>query len=221
MTEWDALYGSGRYDNVTLEANFSQLVRNFAHKGAAILELGCGAGVNVPIFVTERMDYAGIDGSSVAIKQAEAKYPYLRGRFVCCDFTASLPCHGAQIICERASLPHNDIQAIQRCVDMIRDALPVGGGFISSDWFSTSHSDFGKGTPHGQDTFTFSDGQFVGAGKVHFSDESELRELFHGFECRYLVERITRYVKRDERAFWHRDDASYQGAVWDMVWKKQ
>lgn len=222
VNEWDALYQSGRHDTVGIEANFAQLIKNFSHKGAAVLELGCGMGANVPLFVSEGADYAGIDGSSEAVSQAGKRFPYLRGRFICADFTTTLPIHGAQIVCERASLSHNGIEAIQRCVDMIRSHLPANGLFISSDWFSDKHSEYGGGTALGQGTFTgYADGQFAGVGAVHFSDAGELLELFAGFECMYLVERVHRHLKRDARAHWHRDDPDYQTAVFDMVWRKQ
>jgi hypothetical protein len=58
-----------------------------------------------------------------------------------------------------------------------------GAKFIGIDWFSTAHSDAALGSPAG-DANTRKDipsGQFAGVGRVHFSDEMHLRDLFSGF----------------------------------------
>jgi hypothetical protein len=55
-------------------------------------------------------------------------------------------------------------------------------------------------------------GQFVGTGKVHFSDEAHLRDLFSSFEIIFLEEKlVTRREPQDNHQF----------ASWNIVARKR
>lgn len=221
---WNALYEANRFGNGTA-SEFNLYISNFVHQHATVLELGCGTGVNIPQFLNKNADYYGIDGSEIAVAKALKNFPSLTGRITHGDFTQALgPYTYTDIICERASLPHNDIESITRCVALIKERLQVGGLFISSDWFSVSHSELKRGEiVEARTRRDYPDGQFLGAGTVHFSNEREIRELFDGWECICLIERLTRYVSPLNGTHWVSkvaDGSAYTSAVFDMVWRK-
>lgn len=211
---------------------FERLMDIFVAEIGSVLELGCGVGMNIPYFSHREADYYGIDGSDSAVKSLLERYPALSGRVSVGDFTRelSLVPNGYDVICERASIPHNDIASIRRCLDLVYGALKPGGIFISSDWFSSWHSEFVRGSKLGQGTREdYPDGQFLGIGKVHFSDELELVDLFGKFEGIHLEERVVRRLAPNNlvkevvqfrymsRAF---DSVDYRSCVWDIVVRK-
>ncbi len=58
--------------------------------GAAVLDLGCGAGVPIASTLAERHEVVGIDFSEAQIRRAKANVP--AGRFVCAELlSADLP----------------------------------------------------------------------------------------------------------------------------------
>jgi hypothetical protein len=66
--------------------------------------------------------------------------------------------------------------------------MKPGGLFFGIDWFSTRHSEYPNGEA-GEDANTrtgFRTGQFSGMGRVHFSDEAHIRDLFGRFEIKVL-----------------------------------
>lgn len=220
---WDEIYSADKAPFG--QSSFWKLLEEFLTPGMAAVELGCGQANNLAKFVQLQVDYAGIDFSTVAIEKARKKYPSVRDRFVCGDFTNTLPFSGMNVVCERASVTHNDIESIRRCIALVHSVLPVGGLFISMDWFSTFHSEFSRGAIVDEFTRTdYPDGQFYLAGNVHFSSKDELLDLFDGWECFKLEERITRYLKPDPRATWLTTmpkGETYVSAVWDQVWEKR
>ena len=42
--------------------------------GGRVLELGCGAGANIPFFLALGMDYYAIEGSPTIVKQLHKRY---------------------------------------------------------------------------------------------------------------------------------------------------
>lgn len=211
---------------------FEKLLNIFVSETGKLLELGTGVGMNIPYFSGRDVDYYGVEGSESAVKLLVETYPMLKGRVSLGDFTKELPLvpEGYDVICERASIPHNDLASIQRCLDLVYGALKPGGIFISSDWFSTRHSEVYRGTEIEQGTrINYPDGQFLDAGTIHFSGEMELIDLFGKFEGIHLEERITRRVAPNKlvkevvkfrymsKAF---DSMDYRSAVFDIVVRK-
>jgi SAM-dependent methyltransferase len=179
-----------------------------------VLELGCGAGANIPLFRTFKVKYFGIDGSPTIVKQLHERYPDLANNIACGDFTTVQPFAGDfDLILDRASLTHNSTAAIARAIKLTFESLKTGGIFIGSDWFSTNHSDFESSEPS-IDTLTrtnYKSGQFVGTGQVHFSDEAHLRELFSQFEIIFMEEKLMRRTEPKD---------GHQFASWNIVAKK-
>jgi len=154
-----------------------------------VLELGCGAGANIPLFRRLGVRYHAIEGSETVVKMLAGQFPEYRSTIKVGDFTMELPFEGEfDLIVDRASLPHNTTSSIKRCLQLVESRLAPHEKFIGIDWFSTDHSDYPKGKPAG-DAYTktaFSDGPFKGVGAVHFFDKSHLFEIFEGFNIARL-----------------------------------
>lgn len=228
--EWDDWYAN----NHPIEGwypHLNKLFDIFVVEAAKVLELGVGSGGNVRPALKRGYGYHGIEGSEKAVATLHAAYPDLKGRLVHGDFTEALPFGGEfDLIFDRASLPHNDMASMQRCIGLVYDALKPGGIFIASDWFSSWHSEFARGERLGFGTRTrYTDGQFRNIGVVQFLDLNCLADLFSAFDGIHVEERIilrpgpNRLVKMPIN-FRHISiefaDRDYRSAVWDLVVRK-
>ncbi|HUX95591.1 MAG TPA: class I SAM-dependent methyltransferase [Bacteroidales bacterium] len=203
-SEWEKTYASNQ-QIVLWPWNdlVSYIMRYTKPKSSSesVLELGCGSGANIPFFKQLGIKYFGLEGSPTIVKMLKEKFPEFAKNIRVADFTYEIPFEGLfDIVVDRASLTHNDTKSIRSCLSMIHERMKPGASYIGIDWFSTNHSDFLKGKPIG-DGFThdnYSDGQFLGVGKVHFSDKEHIQELFEGFEIKILEEkRIYRAIPSD------------------------
>ena len=225
--EWNAAYESPKPLKSMQDLELNIFISDVS-KGAqncTALELGCGQCHNYPTFRDAGIAYYGIDGSAAALCAGVQRFPALAEKVYLADFTAiELPI-GAQIICDRAAIAHNDIASIKRCVKQIYKALPDGGIFIGIDWFSSNHSEANRGERVDERTRTgYEDGQFKGIGNVNFSSQDDLLDLFRDFKIGMLRERTRRmpvpysaskymnfgYISK----YFH--EREYQAAVWDI-----
>ena len=185
---WERTYAAGAHRSLW---PWSDLV-SYAHRYAApltegvrVLELGPGAGANIPFFREIGARYFGVDGSLTAVLRLRQRFPEYAAQIEVGDFTRVMPFTGPfDLVVDRGSLTHNTTEDIRRAVALLRQCLRPGGGFIGIDWFSTQHDDAKGGTP-AEDAWTrtaYTEGQFTGVGRVHFSDEGHLRELLQGFD---------------------------------------
>lgn len=230
---WDAKY-SNTNGAGGIEARLLWLLRMYVGDpltGQRILEFGSGCGANIPALRNLGADYWGIEGSRAAVDRIDARIPEISGKVWCGDFTKPHPLGSEfDILIDRASIAHNDAAGVIAATENVWASLKPGGLFVSSDWFSIAHSEFGCGELVDSRTFTdYPDGQFVGVGRVHFSDEQELKRLFSKFEPAMLVERITRRpapgfvppgIQREPWISRRFDDVDYHSAVWDIVVRK-
>lgn len=230
MNEWERRYLDGKVNGQPV-GHFHHLINMHVVEAERTLEIGCGLGGNIPSLLDKPTEYFGIEGSQTAVTAVHQRWPNLRNNIVCGDFTKEIPFErdSFDLICERASIPHNDLPAIHRCMDMIFALLKPGGLFISSDWFSSAHSEVVRGREVSKGTRTdYPDGQFDGIGTVHFSDEAELLSIFRRFERIRLTENITRrpapgFVEAPEDFRWISPEfaaTEYRSAVWDIVVRK-
>jgi hypothetical protein len=93
---------------------------------------------------------------------------------------------------DRASLTHNSTQAIRNSLELIRSRMKDNAKFIGIDWFSTRQEDFKLGE-QAEDPFTktrITQGSFTGVGRVHFSDQEHLTDLFKGFHIEVLEHKL-------------------------------
>jgi SAM-dependent methyltransferase len=109
--------------------------------GDAVLELGCGAGANVPFFRELGVDYYSIEVSESAVTKLLQRFPELDGNVVVGDFTLEIPFDTQfDYIVDRASLAANSTSAITVSLELIADTLRSGGKMITVDMYSTEHS---------------------------------------------------------------------------------
>lgn len=229
--QWSEHYDTRPFFDRGRYPYFEKTLDIFVADCGRTLELGCAFGANVPYFAHRHADYHGVDGSDKAIGVLLDRHPQLVGKVMVGDFTKAIPFEpGFDLIVDRASMPHNDIASIKRAADLIYDALKPGGLFIAADWFSTWHSEYRRGTVLERGTRTdYPDGQFRGVGKVHFSDDDELSQIFSRFEGVHLEERCTRrvgpcyLVQKPVKFRWISEEyamVDYRSAVWDFVVRK-
>ena len=196
--DWENTYASGTHLSVWPWSDIVSLVNRHCKPlitkgGGRVVELGCGAGANIPFFLALGMDYYAIEGSPTIVRQLHKRYPELADKVKVGDFTNDQPfLNDFDIVIDRASLTHNTTKAIRQALQIAYDSLKVGGIFIGTDWFSKNHTDF-KGGEKSEDEFTRNNhtkGQFIGVGNVHFSDEPHLRDLFSKFEIIFMEEKL-------------------------------
>lgn len=216
--EWDERYTASSHLSVWPWSDVVSLVHRHCRPLIAgrgrVLELGCGAGANIPLFRALNVEYFGIDGSPTIVKQLQDRYRDTTVKIVCGDFTVDQNL-GAKfdLVLDRASVTHNNTASIARALRIAFDSLNEGGLFIGVDWFSKNHTDFLSGDQI-DDEYTrchHADGPFAGVGKVHFSDELHMRDLFHDFEVIYMEEKL---IRRCE------PKGNYQIAAWNIVARK-
>jgi len=163
-------------------------------KNFKVLELGCGAGANIPFFQALGVDYYSMDGSASIINQLVKKFPDLNNKLLVGDFTKELPFDiKFDLIVDRAALTHNSETAIKYCLHNIKEQLKNEGKFIGIDWFSDKHSDFQLGQKIQGDQYSrqdFKSGQFIGVGLVHFSNKKHLLKLFKEWDFLIMEEKV-------------------------------
>src|SRR5579872_2200244 len=150
--EWDARYAEGTHQSVWPWTDIVALVRRHGGnlRGNKALELGCGAGANIPFLLSLGVDYYAIDGSETVVGGLGERFPALRERILVGDFTRRIPFESQfDLIIDRAAVTHNDTEAIRACLALVWNALRPGGLFIGVDWFSMSNSQFVRGEPAG------------------------------------------------------------------------
>jgi len=191
--EWETVYRDGKQRASWPWSDVISLVKGQKlPKGVRVLELGCGAGANIPFFLADGYDYVGIDGSDTIVMQLRQRFPQIERSLVAGDFTAAFPEGPYRLILDRASLVCNREDDIRRCIGNIHDALEPGGLFIGIDWYSIASDAYRLGADAG-DRFSrtgIDTGPFAGLGVIHFSDKDHLLDLFRGFEILQLQEKV-------------------------------
>ena len=188
--EWEQLYKNNTHQSIWPWSDLISLI--YRHKsevtGNRLLELGCGAGANISLFNTLKFDYYGMDGSESSIQNLKLRFPELENKLFVGDFTKSLPVDQCDVIVDRAAVTHNSLSDIKKTVDLIYSSLKAGGLFICIDMFSTKHFEYENGSAS-SDEFTrdnYQQGQFVGTGKVHFTNTEMIQQLFKKFDLIHL-----------------------------------
>ena len=214
-TEWERCYLDNTQMSVWPWSDVVSLVHRYCNGlisgSGRVLELGCGAGANIPFFQALGVDYFAVEGSPAIVKQLHQRYPDFIDQISVGDFTVVQPFKGAfDLVIDRAAITHNSFTAIKDTLESVLVSLIPGGIFIGSDWFSTKHSDY-FGGEMSVDKYTrnhYTKGQFIGVGGVHFSDEHHLKELFSQFEILLMEEKI---IKQYEPL------GNHQFASWNIV----
>lgn len=187
-SEWENIYQRNEQLSIWPWSDLVSYVMRYSKPVAEkfkVLELGCGAGANIPFFQHLKVDYYAIEGSTSIVNHLHNKYPSLSTKIKTGDFTQEFPFDVSfDLIFDRASITHNNTDTIRNCISLIYSHLKQGNIFIGIDWFSTSHSEFKNGiiTDDENTKSHFINGQFNNVGQVHFSDKLHLVKLFEKFE---------------------------------------
>ncbi len=218
--EWDQRFKENTHNSIW---PWSDLVSYFYRysdvkngRPLKILELGSGAGANIPFFGSfgAQIEYWGCDGSLSVISRLKSQYPKLRDRLSVCDFTSEkLPTHDVDIVIDRAAITHNSTEAIVSVLQNISESLAPGGAFIGIDWFSVKYSEFRRGQPT-EDPFTrtnYVTGPFANLGRVHFSDQEHIKKLFEDFQIEVLEHKVIEQFL---------PDPTFNFASWNIVARK-
>jgi SAM-dependent methyltransferase len=216
--EWDARYKANAQLSVWPWSDLIGFVMRYSRPTGPeyrVLELGCGAGANIPFFRDLGVHYYAIEGSPAIVETLWRKFPELQENIMVGDFTKSIPFPVEfDLIVDRSSLTHNSTSSIKRCLSLVCAQLRANGKYIGIDWFSTRHSEFHKGLPD-EDVNTksgYTEGQFSQVGRVHFSNQTHLQELFDNFTLEVLEHKIiTKQIPMSDHVF----------AAWNLVGRKK
>lgn len=211
--EWDVSYKKNSNISVWPWSDLVSYVMRYARPKpqSCVLELGCGAGANIPFFMSLGVKYYAIEGSVTMIKRLKKKFPKLKDDIILGDFTHGIPFQeNFDLIVDRSSVTHNPEKSIRQCLEHVRKKLKHDGMYIGTDWFSTLHSEYKKGKKD-EDPYTrigYLTGQFANVGRVHFSDKSHIEDLFEKFSILVLEHKIVKAeIPKNNKIF----------AVWNIV----
>ena len=218
--EWEEEYRHGMQNSVWPWSDLVSYVMRYARperKPFRVLELGFGAGANIPFMLSLGVDYFGTEGSATAVELARQRFSGDNVHVDCCDFTQNIPFDGSfNLVIDRSSLTHNGTTAIRTCLTRLHSLMDKDAKFIGVDWFSTEHSDFEEGHEE-EDYYTrtrFASGQFANVGRVHFSDRGHILDLFEtaGFAL----------ARPEHKAYRLEIPAgNHQLAAWNLLAKKR
>lgn len=207
--EWEEVYKRGMHNSIW---PWSDVVSMFHHyfkgdrTGLKVLELGCGAGANIPFFASLGISYFGIEGSGMQVEKLRHKYMKNGGsiNIVQGDFTKEIPFNEKfDLVLDRSSVTHNSTEEIKDALRIMNGRLNRGGYYFGIDWFSTNYDMFSDESLQYEvvdsNTRIFQTGYFAGLGSVHFSDEGHIRSLFEGLEIVECWERIETWMEPDNK----------------------
>jgi SAM-dependent methyltransferase len=217
--EWDELYKQSAHLSIWPWSDVVSLVmRNCRQDFSSdfrVLELGCGAGANIPFFLSIKLKYYAMEGSPNIVETLKGKYPEIKDNIVVGDFTKTFPFEGKfDLILDRASVTCNSEESIRSTMNNIRTFLKPGGKFIGVDWYSVENTEFGIGEEI-DDPYTriFKEkGEFINTGRVHFFDKNHLESFYEGLRIVNLVHKTNQYYIPD--------NSGYRFCSWNVVAEK-
>lgn len=196
--EWDDRYKEHGHESVWPWSDLVSYVSRYSKpnkKNFCVLELGCGAGANIPFFLSLGVEYYAVDGSKTVIESLKKRFPALKNRLKVGDFTKEIPFSRTfDLIFDRASLTHNTTRDIKHALEIVYDKLNSNGKFLGIHWFSKQSSEYQRGEKATDDcTRTgYRNGLFTNLGRVHFSDKDHLLSLFQKFNILLLEHKISK-----------------------------
>lgn len=215
--EWETIYQTGAHNSIWPWSDVVSKVNRYykGENGIKVLELGCGAGANIPFFVSFGAEYCGVEGSITEVKKLNQRFSGQNVLVKQGDFTKEIPFDTAfDLILDRSSVTHNTTKDIQKTIQMVFNTLKPGGYYFGIDWFSTKYGIFSDDSEEYDEidshTRVFRSGYFEGLGNVHFSDEKHIRELFSEHEIVELYEKVQLHVFPEKQTIAH----------WNFVVKK-
>lgn len=178
-----------------LISNFNIFFKN--KKKLRVLELGFGTGGNALFFLSNGIDYYGVEGSIHAVNIAKKKFPKKKNRFICQDFTKKLKFKKKfDLIFDRGSITHNQDKEVKVIIDQTYNLLKKNGYFFGIDWFSKNHYMSKKGTIFSKDKNTkiFKNGPLRQVGQVNFFSKQRLKKFFKKFKLIKIDDKIKKVI---------------------------
>ncbi len=199
--EWELSYSNNTHlsiwpwsDLVSLFSRSVKQNKNQVYPELKVLELGVGAGANIPFFKKMGLQYFGIEGSETIVSELKKNNPEISDNIILGDFTKDWEIENDiqfDYIIDRASITHNTTSDISKVLEQAKNKLKTGGSIIGIDWFSTKHYCYNLGIKC-EDEYTkvANVGYFAGLGNVHFSDLEHMNFLFKDFDIQHLSEKV-------------------------------
>lgn len=216
-SSWNDLYSQGQHMSVwpwshlvSLVMRFSELKREPNYK---VLEVGCGAGANIPFFLNYTNNFFASDFSTVIVEQLKQRFPHIQENIFVTDFTQSLNhLDNLDLVVDRGASVNNTLSGINQYLELVHNALNDDGLLIITDWMSTKSSLFNGGVAieDGLTKTDYQDGPFVGVGPIRFFDKNAILQATQSFELVYL-ENVTTEVDNEEII----------NSAWNLVLKKK
>lgn len=213
--DWDSIYKNSKHLSIWPWSDLVSYVKRYTNidKDSNVLELGCGAGANIPFILSITNNYYAIEGSESIVSNLIEKYPLLSENIKVGDFTKELNFNQHfNLIFDRASLTHNTTESIRNSIELIKSKMLRNSFFIGIDWFSTEHSSYTENVSI-VDKYTrngFKTGTFNGVGNVHFFDKEHILDILNGFDILILEHKSNNMIIPNNNRF----------ASWNFVAKK-
>ena len=180
------------------------------NKNSKLLELGFGAGANIPFFLKQKIKYYGVEGSKNIVNVVKKKYK--NKNLIHGDFSQSyFEKYKFDVILDRASITHNNKKDIHRILDDVQDKLTKKGTFIGIDWYSKNCSDFINRKSKNNYLY-FKSGVFKNIGGVFFSNKKEILNFFKKFKIIHLSEKKIETFRKKKK---------YIVSSWSIVAEKK
>ena len=190
---WDKIYRRNEQISVWPWSDLVSIVMRHARPTTndfKVVELGCGAGANIPFFLSLGVEYYSVEASKVMVSRLHKKFPQLENNIIAGDCTETLPDGEFDLIFDRGSLTCNTSDAIKVCLQLCHDRLKPDGKYIGIDWYSTKSSSFSQGEVEDDwSRVNFTRGPFVDQVRIHFSNKEHLFDLFNQYEIQHLEEK--------------------------------
>ena len=83
-SEWDYRYKENNHMSIWPWSDLVSLVNQHIPKKKVfkVLELGCGAGANIPLFISLNADYYSVEGSETIVSKLHHQYPQLKNNII-------------------------------------------------------------------------------------------------------------------------------------------
>tara|TARA_B100001250_G_C19758580_1_gene771345 strand:+ start:457 stop:1107 length:651 start_codon:yes stop_codon:yes gene_type:complete len=198
MNFWNKVYKQNNHLSIWPWSQLISIINNHCYNiinnpKKKVLELGFGAGANIPFFLKQKSSYYGIDSSIIIVNRLKKKFKNLKNRLKCENFRANyFKAHRFDLIFDRASLTHNSKEDIIKATDIIYKKLNKGGFFVGVDWYSSKCSDFKKNNK--ENYIKFKKGNFANIGGVYFSQKKDINFFFKNFKIIYMHENIIKIL---------------------------
>lgn len=216
--EWENTYRTGTHNSIWPWSEVVSLVNHYfkGQENLRVLELGCGAGANIPFFDSIGASYYGIEGSQTQVDLLNERFDSDKITIAQGDFTKDLLFDQRfDLVLDRSSVTHNKTEDIRNVVRMVNEKLVGGGCFFGIDWFSSGHSHHDTDDDEYEwvddNTRIFTSGYFSGLGNVHFSDADHILGLFKDMDIVELYEKTKQWSRPTEKVYSH----------WSFVAKKR